>query len=66
MSAGFTKICEIVADLSNMVGALQKCSGPGGAYWKIDFEIGIQFGTAELAAKLFWKNANVRVITCSP
>jgi hypothetical protein len=60
---GFTEVCVIKADLSNMAGTLEECIGPRGIYWRANFEVGILFGGTELAAKLFWKASNVRVIT---
>jgi len=60
---GFTPVCEIVADLSNMAGALKKRRGNRGNYWIANFEVGILFGGTELVAKLFWKDSDVRVIT---
>jgi hypothetical protein len=62
LRVGFTKVCEIVADLSNMVGALEEAKGPQGVYWKVKFEIGILFGSTELKAKLFWNASDVRIV----
>jgi len=52
---GFATVCEVEADLSGLSGALEKCHGPRGVYWKLEYDIGLMFGATELAAILFWK-----------
>jgi hypothetical protein len=52
---GFAVACDIEGDLSNLAGALKQFNGPRGIYWRLDFEVGILFGTTELAAVLIWK-----------
>lgn len=56
----FSLVCTIEADISNMHGALTKHTGVRGPYWSLSFEIGLLFGTTELAAVIIWKDLNVR------
>jgi hypothetical protein len=59
---GFVPVCTIRADLSILSGHLEKRRGPRGDYWSLSFEIGILFGSTELAAMLIWKDLNVRFV----
>jgi hypothetical protein len=63
---GFTRVCTIRADLSNMNKGLQQYSGPRGAYYLVEFQLGILFGSTELAAKVFWEDADVRLVISAP
>jgi hypothetical protein len=62
MVDGFALVCTIMADLSEISGYLEKHSGPRGDYWTVNFEVGILFGSTELAAILIWKDLNVRFV----
>jgi hypothetical protein len=59
---GFIPVCTIRADLSTLSGHLEKHRGPKGDYWGLSFEIGILFGSTELAAMLIWTDLNVRFV----
>lgn len=59
IASGFSLACVIKADMSNMRGALAKFETKDGPYWKLDFEVGISFGTTELAANVVWTDAKV-------
>lgn len=48
--------------MSNMRGALTELIGFRGPYWSLNIEIGILFGTTELAAVIIWKDSNVRAL----
>jgi hypothetical protein len=61
MEDGFIHACNVEADLSNLSGSLKKLSGSLGDYWKLEYDIGILFGSNEFKALLFWKDGNVRV-----
>lgn len=57
---GFQSLCTITANLSNLKGALKKQIGPNGkAFWKVDFEIELKFGTNELKANIKWKEKSI-------
>jgi hypothetical protein len=59
---GFSLACTIEADLTNMRGGMNQLStSAGGTYWALDFEVGILFGTTELAAIVIWKEKNVSI-----
>ncbi|KAG9122434.1 hypothetical protein FRC07_001175, partial [Ceratobasidium sp. 392] len=51
---GFSVICSITADLSGMQGSLRKQKGSQGTYYKVDFELCLEFGGVELKAYLEW------------
>lgn len=57
LAEGFSLACTIEADISNMRGGLKQLNGPKGKYWALDFEVGILFGTTELAAVVIWKDS---------
>jgi hypothetical protein len=59
IASAFSLACVIKADMSNMRGALTKFETKDGPYWKLEFEVGISFGTTELAANVVWTDAKV-------
>ncbi|QRV90319.1 heat shock protein 70 kDa 12A [Ceratobasidium sp. AG-Ba] len=51
---GFKVICEINADLNGMAGSLKKQEGKQGSYYRLDFNLCLEFGGVELKAYLEW------------
>ncbi|QRV90341.1 heat shock protein 70 kDa 12A [Ceratobasidium sp. AG-Ba] len=51
---GFSVICKINADLSGMRGSLKKQTGESGTYYKLQFDLCLEFGGVELKAYLEW------------
>ncbi|KAF9513160.1 hypothetical protein BS47DRAFT_1485791 [Hydnum rufescens UP504] len=51
---GFRKMCDLSADLSRISGGLERLRGPDGAFWVLNFSIGIEFGGVELQAYVEW------------
>ncbi|QRV90327.1 heat shock protein 70 kDa 12A [Ceratobasidium sp. AG-Ba] len=56
---GFSVICEIHADLSGLRGSLIKERGEYGAYYKLYFDLCLEFGGVELKAYLEWNEKMV-------
>jgi len=57
---GFVKVCDLSADLSGMSGGLERQRGPAGAYWVLNFSIGIEFGGVELQAYIEWVEKGIK------
>ena len=53
LAHGFEDVCTICADLSGLSGALKRW-GSDGTYWRLDYQITIQFCGTELQAYLEW------------
>ncbi|QRV90330.1 heat shock protein 70 kDa 12A [Ceratobasidium sp. AG-Ba] len=51
---GFSVICEIKADLSGLRGSLKKERGEKGVYYRVHFDLCLEFGGIELKAYLEW------------
>ncbi|QRV75593.1 heat shock protein 70 kDa 12A [Ceratobasidium sp. AG-Ba] len=51
---GFKVICEIFADLNGMAGSLRKQEGKQGTFYRLDFDLCLEFGGVELKAYLEW------------
>ena len=69
LAHGIEDVCTISADLSGLSGALEQRWGSDGAYWRLDYKIGIQFGGTELQAYLEWTedvSASVPEFSVSP
>ena len=63
--SSFLRVGTIKADLSPLFDILTPRHGAGGdEYWKVEFSIGVSFGTNSLKAKLLW-NEGVRLAFCS-
>ncbi|KAF8592924.1 hypothetical protein BDV93DRAFT_567092 [Ceratobasidium sp. AG-I] len=66
LNPGFSKVCELSADLSSLRGALQRQQNCHGTYWMLEFVIGIRFGGTELEAFMEWEeNGQTRTGTVS-
>jgi hypothetical protein len=55
LRSGFTEVCDLSADLSGMSGGLRHAWGPDGAFWILDFSVGVEFGGVELQAYVEWE-----------
>lgn len=58
---GFTPACQIVADMSNMQGYLQRYEGIRGPFWALYFQVAIEFGGTELKASVIWEDNQVGI-----
>jgi hypothetical protein len=58
MMEDFSAACVVEGDLSNMRDSLVQRTGKNGPYWKLEFDVGILFGSTELQAIMIWKDAN--------
>jgi hypothetical protein len=54
LRSGFMEVCDLSADLSGMSGGLERRWGAAGAFWVLNFSIGIEFGGVELQAYVEW------------
>lgn len=53
---GMTTLCTIHADLSGLYPFLQRRPGKHGVvYWRVEYDILIEFGGTQLKARLQWK-----------
>ncbi|KAF8593088.1 hypothetical protein BDV93DRAFT_590102 [Ceratobasidium sp. AG-I] len=55
LNPGFSKVCELSANLMSMRGALESQQGLYGVCWRLKFVIGIRFGGTELEAFIEWE-----------
>ncbi|QRV92559.1 hypothetical protein RhiJN_20577 [Ceratobasidium sp. AG-Ba] len=56
LHTNFQKSCVIRANLSNLIGALERRIGlQGREYWRVNFDVCIRFGGTELEAFLEWE-----------
>ncbi|KAG9075145.1 hypothetical protein FRC06_010248 [Ceratobasidium sp. 370] len=56
---GYSVICSITADLSGMRGSLKKQRGEHGTYYKLEFQLCLEFGGVELKAFLEWNEKKI-------
>ncbi|QRV90324.1 heat shock protein 70 kDa 12A [Ceratobasidium sp. AG-Ba] len=56
---GFSVICEIKADLSGLRGSLKKERGEQGVYYRVHFDLCLEFGGVELKAYLEWNEKRI-------
>ncbi|QRV77740.1 hypothetical protein RhiJN_05755 [Ceratobasidium sp. AG-Ba] len=60
LRSNFQKSCTIRANLSNLVGALERRIGlQGREYWRVNFDVCIRFGGTELEAFLEWEEDGI-------
>lgn len=53
---GMTTLCTIHADLSGLYPFLKRRAGKqGGVYWRVEYDILVEFGATQLKARLQWK-----------